>query len=117
MGAARRAALSAAPPRIVPPTDAERRAAMFAHDAAIRSQHHDMQARHDAERRAESASRRSLQREAATNWQALAMRQLATSYFAKWSGYLGEAWRAAHPATANDNAPDKPPPRRGPRPV
>ena len=87
---------------------------MLAHDAAIRSQYQDMQARHDAERQAESASRRSLQREAAANWQALALRQLAASYFAKWSGYLGEAWRAAHSVTANDNTPDKPPPRTGP---
>lgn len=107
----------AAPVRTVPPTEAERRAAVLAHDAAIVMQHRDMQARHHGERQAESASRRSLQREAATNWQVLALRQLATSYLAKWSGYLGEAWRAACPVTANDNAPGRPPPHRGSRPV
>ncbi len=106
-----------APVRPVRPPLTECRAAVFEHDAASLAQLHQLIQRHAHERQAETTSRQTLRREATANWQALALREIASQLTGRYSGHLGTAWRASQFSLANDNAPGQPPPRQGPRPL
>lgn len=104
------------PTRDRPPIAADTQAARLDHNAQTVRLSQEMQDRHAGERAAEQMDRRALQRTAAANWRALAVKATAAAFLAKWSGYLTRHWLATHP-TANDNGPSHPPPRTGPGPV
>ena len=91
------------------PATASRHVALLDHARSALQQMEAMDARHDAERQKERATRCALQREAGMNWRAETVNARATATFGPDTGYGAAFWRAAaSPARANDNDNDRP---------